>query len=70
MKHDNHMVPFADFDSPAAARLAVQNAAHVGNWAEVGIFAEDDRVMWTEEPDGIVLHFRSWQGEADGHDGE
>lgn len=59
-----HPVPYSDFDSRLAARLAIENASHtLSGWADVGIYALDNRVLWTEEEDSIVLYFRPWEGQ-------
>jgi len=36
-----------------------------GAWAEAGVYAVDDRVLWTEEEEGVRIWFAPWDGDPD-----
>lgn len=60
----NVLLPDEHYPSRAALLQTLELAAVThGAWAEAGVYAVDDRVLWTEEEHGVRIYFRPWQGE-------
>lgn len=47
----------ADWPSRAILLETVRDAAADGRWEQVGIVARDQRVVWTENAEGVVLWY-------------